>query len=80
MPLGSQPLGLWVTFGKFYESVKDFVEFVIHCAAFEIESLFIFVCSPICQTFKSKDKQFFLELVSKELNHLAAILHVYAGV
>ena len=22
---------------------------------------------------------FFLELVSKELNHLAAILHVYAG-
>ena len=23
---------------------------------------------------------FFLELVSKELNHLAAILHVYAGV
>ena len=31
------------------------------------------------QLFLSQTQHFNLELVSKELNHLAAILHVYAG-
>ena len=33
----------------------------------------------LCIKVQSSDKDKILELVSKELNHLAAILHVYAG-
>ena len=49
-------------------------------SVFEIDSWYFhqmlhLVLSETSQNFSSKEK---LELVSKELNHLAAILHVYA--
>ena len=45
--------------------------------------LFVLSLSNLGEIFTSSTTQIFdptLELVSKELNHLAAILHVYAGV
>ena len=37
------------------------------------------ICPKNIRPFLIYDRETWLELVSKELNHLAAILHVYAG-
>ena len=43
------------------------------------KTLTILVCTYVLAWFFSKSKEFLRVRVSKELNHLAAILHVYAG-
>ena len=46
----------------------------------EIEAAIQQVLFQLDHLFLLQENNLFLELVSKELNHLAAILHVYAGV
>jgi len=61
-----------------------FFEYISGCNLYKIQMASAFSLPKIFENnictlkFTSKNAKF-LELVSKELNHLAAILHVYAG-